>query len=265
MSQVYVRDVYAKLNEIAPVAMKMDFDNVGLLVGRREREVSRVLVALDITEDVLDEAIALGAELIVAHHPLIFTPLRAVTDEDPTGRMVLRLARHDMAAICMHTNLDAAQGGVNDELAHAVGLSETEIVMPLGELDGVPYGLGRVGNLPAPLSMADFLEQVKAGVKTRGLRYVDGGRAVSRVAVMGGSGSDGLQLAVRAGCDTYVVGEAKYSAFLEARSLGVNLIEADHFCTEDVMSEPLGQMLTKAFPGLVVMVSQRLDQTVRFF
>jgi len=266
MSQVLVKDVFAELNKIAPVAMAMDFDNVGLLVGRTEREVSRVLIALDITEAVIGEAVVMGAELIVAHHPIILTPLRRVTDEDLTGRRILNLVQHDIAAICMHTNLDAARGGVNDELAKAVGLlGETEILMPLGELDGVPYGLGCVGDLPVPLSMADFLEQVKRGVNTGGLRYYDAGRSVSRVAVMGGSGSDQLGAAIAHGCDTYVVGEAKYHAFLEARELGVNLIEADHFCTEDVVSAPLGQMLAQAFPGIVVRVSEGHDQTVRFF
>jgi len=266
MSQIFVKDIFAELNRIAPVEMAMDFDNVGLLLGRTEREVSRVLIALDITDAVIDEAIALGAELIVAHHPIILAPLRRVTDEDPQGRRILKLARHDIAAICMHTNLDAAVGGVNDELAKAVGLSgETEILMPLGALDGVPYGLGCVGDLPVPISMPDFLEQVKRGVKTAGVRYYDAGRPVSRVAVMGGSGSDQLGDAIAHGCDTYVVGEAKYHAFLEARELGVNLIEADHFCTEDVVSAPLGRMLAQAFPGIAVRVSERHDQTVRFF
>jgi len=266
MSQLLVRDVYTKLDEIAPCATMMDFDNVGLLVGRMEREVSHVLVALDITEEVIDEAAELGAELIVAHHPLIFTPLRRVTDEDMIGRAVLKLAQHDIAAICMHTNLDAAPGGVNDQLAKAVGLpAEREILMPMGEWDGVPYGQGRVGDLPAPMTMEAFLEQVKQGVKTKGIRYYDAGRPVSRVAVMGGSGSDQLQLAIAQGCDTYVVGEVKYHTFLEARELGVNLVEADHFCTEDVVSDPLRQMLSRAFPGLAVTVSRRHNQTVRFF
>lgn len=266
MNQIIVGDVFAELNKIAPVVMAMEFDNVGLLVGRTEREVSRVLIALDITEEVIDEAIALGAELIVAHHPIILAPLKRVTDEDRLGRNIMKLLRHDIAAICMHTNLDAARGGVNDELAKAVGLAgETEILMPLGELDGIPYGLGCVGDLPVPLSMPDFLEQVKLGVKTAGLRYYDAGQPVSRVAVMGGSGSDQLRDVVAHGCDTYVVGEAKYHAFLEAREQGVNLIEADHFCTEDVMSVPLKQMIEQTFPRLMVTVSSRHDQTVRFF
>jgi len=265
MSQVFVNDVFQELNRIAPVTMAMEFDNVGLLVGRSERPVSKVLIALDITDAVIEEAIELGAELIVAHHPMIFTPLKRVTDGDPTGCKILKLIRHDIAAICMHTNLDSVQGGVNDELARLVGLSDTEILMPYGELDGVSYGFGRVGDLPAPMEMSAFLAQVKEALGSDGIRYYDAGRPVSRVAVMGGSGSDQLKDAIWQGCDTYVVGEAKYSAFLEARELGVNLVEADHFCTEDVICEPLRVMLLAAFPGLEITISERHDQTVRFF
>jgi len=265
MNQVFVKDVFRTLNQIAPMTMAMDFDNVGLLVGRSEGTVSKVLIALDITDAVIEEAIQRGAELIVAHHPIFFPPLKRVTDEDQTGRKILKLARHDIAAICMHTNLDSVAGGVNDELAKLVGLQDTEILMPYGELDGVPYGLGRVGDLPTPMVMPEFLAQVKEALESDGLRYYDAGRPVSCVAVMGGSGSDQLRDAIKQGCDTYVVGEAKYHAFLEARELGVNLVEADHFCTEDVVCEPLCEMLAAAFPGLTVKVSEQHDQTVRFF
>jgi len=265
MSQVFVKDVFRELNRIVPVTMAMEFDNVGLLVGRSEGLVSKVLIALDITDAVIEEAIELGAELIVAHHPMIFSPLKRVTDGDQVGRKILKLVGHDIAAICMHTNLDSVQGGVNDELAKLVGLSNAEILMPCGELDGVSYGLGRVGNLPVSVTMAEFLVRVKEALGSEGLRYYDAGRPVSRVAVMGGSGSEQLRDAIQHGCDTYVVGEAKYSAFLEARELGVNLVEADHFCTEDVICEPLGKMILEAFPTLAVMISERHNQTVRFF
>ena len=265
MSKVFVKDVLTHLDNLAPAAMKLDFDNVGLLVGRAAREVCRVLVALDITEAVIDEAIDLGAQLIVAHHPIWLEPLRQVTDCNQTERKILKLARQDMAAICMHTNLDASTGGVNDVLAEALGLSDTSILLPVGTLDGLPYGLGRVGVLSAPMTMPDFLAQVKAGVKSEGLRYYDAGRPISRVGVMGGSGSDQLQAAILAGCDTYVVGEAKYHAFLEARERGINLVEADHYCTENLICEPLRTSMQGAFPEMDVTVSARHNQTVKFF
>jgi len=260
-----VKDIFAYLDKIAPMSMKLDWDNVGLLVGSYDSEVSRVLVALDITDAVIDEAARQGAQLIVAHHPLFLQPLWQVTDGDRTGRKIWKLLRHGIAAICMHTNLDSAKGGVNDRLAEAVGLSETVILWQVGEADGVPYGMGRVGTLSAPVAMADFLPRVKAALEASGLRYHDAGRPVHRVAVMGGSGSDGLTAAVAADCDTFVLGEAKYHAFLEARELGMNLIEADHYCTENVVSAPLAQAIADAFPGLEVRASARQGQVAKFF
>ena len=262
---IRVKDVFARLDKVAPVAMKMDFDNVGLLVGRGDAEIRHALVALDITDAVIEEAIDLGGGLVVSHHPIILEPLRRVTDSDLTGRKILKLARHDIAAICMHTNLDAAEGGVNDVLAEAVGLQQSSILWELGELDGVPYGLGRIGTLPAPTNLAAFLPQVKAAIKSGGLRYHDAGRPVHRVAVVGGSGSDLVSVAASAGCDTCVIGEVKYHAFIEARELGINLIEADHYCTENVISVPLQQAIRAAFPELEVTVSARHDQVARFF
>jgi len=253
------------LDKIAPVAMQMDWDNVGHLVGRGDAEVRRVLVALDITEAVIDEAIATGAELIVSHHPLLISPIRHVTDGDLTGRKLIKLLRHDIAAICMHTNLDAAAGGINDVLAAALGLRDTEILWQLGELDGAPYGLGRIGTLPAPTDMAAFLPTVKAAVDSAGLRYHDAGRPVHRVAVMGGSGSDLVSVVAKAGCDTFVLGEAKYHAFIEAQELGLNLIEADHYCTENLISAPLAANIGEAFPGLTVTVSAQHAQVARFW
>ena len=262
---VRVKDVLTYLDKIAPMSMKMDFDNVGHLVGRGDMEVRRVLVALDITDPVIAEASDLGAELIVAHHPILIEPLRRVTDADGPGRKILKLVEGGIAAICMHTNLDAAEGGINDVLAERLGLSGAKILWKAGELNGVPYGMGRIGTLPSSLAMADFLPRVKEAVGAFGLRYHDAGRPVERVAVMGGSGSEALPVAVAMGADTYVLGEAKYSAFLDARDLGINLIEADHYCTENVITEPLQKTLSEAFPGLVVTVSAKHVQAARVF
>ncbi len=112
-----VREIYQYLDGLAPFSLQMEFDNAGFLVGRGERAVSKILVSLDITEEVAEEAAELGAELIVSHHPVIFRPAKSVTDGDPDGRVLLALAEHRIAAICAHTNLDAVAGGVNDALA----------------------------------------------------------------------------------------------------------------------------------------------------
>ena len=141
-----VRDIFTQMDQWAPFETQMDFDNAGFLVGRGEREVRKILVSLDITEPVADEAADWGADLIVAHHPVIFHPVKRLTDETPTGRTLLALAERGIAAICAHTNLDAAQGGVNVCLAQALELTDLEQLHQDGvDRSGQPYGIGRVG------------------------------------------------------------------------------------------------------------------------
>lgn len=251
-----VQEIFELLNEKAPVARKMDFDNVGLLVGHGTAHVRRVVVALDITDQVIDEAQTIGAELIVSHHPLFFE-LKAVTDATWEGQKALSLAEKGIAAICMHTNLDAAQGGVNDALMETLGGAVTGVL----EQD---TGIGRVGKLPAPMEFSTFLAHVKSALHSNGLRYHDAGRPVEKLAVCGGSGGSDLGLAAAAGCDTYVTADIKYHQFLEAKHLGINLIDADHFCTENVVVPVLARWLLEVFPTLDVRISQVHGQTAQF-
>lgn len=229
----------------------MGFDNSGFLFGRETASVTKALLALDVTSAVVDEAIEQGVELIISHHPLIFSPLKSVTDEK-----LLRLAQHQIGVISMHTNLDIAQGGVNDALMSALG-AEVQ-----GGLD--EYGCGRVGKLEKAMPMEEFLPFCKAVLKTAGLRYYDSGRQVSKLAVMGGSGGDSLETAYRLGCDTYLTADIKYHQFLEAQELGINLIDGDHFCTENLVIPVLAQRLRAAFPETEFTISKRHHQVIRF-
>lgn len=251
-----VGDLLELLTKMAPVELKLDFDNVGLLVGRTDRPVNKAIIALDITDDVIKEAIAGNAGLIVSHHPLFFE-LRSVTDATWTGERALTLAEHKIAAICMHTNLDAARGGVNDALLAALGATYT------GELDEDSL-IGRVGELPAELPLTEFLHNVKTALNCNGLRYHDAGRPVRKIAVCGGSGGGEVALAHAAGCDTYVTADIKYDPFLEAKHLGLNLIDADHFCTENAVVPVLREWITEAFPSVEVVISRSHGQTAQF-
>ncbi len=252
-----VKDVFDYLAGHAPVDRALGFDNVGLLVGRRDRTVTRILTALDITDEVIEEAISLRADLIVSHHPLFFE-LKGVTDKEWTQERALTLAENRIAAICMHTNLDAAEGGVNDALMHALGAEVT------GVLDE-ESAIGRVGTLFAEMTMAEFLPHVKSTLKVNGLRYHDAGKTVHRLAVCGGSGGSDIPFAVAHGCDTYVTADIKYDQFLEAKHLGLNLIDADHFCTENVVVPVLEGWLKEAFPEVEVLISRVHGQTAQFY
>lgn len=262
MSTVY--DLFCNLNQMAPVSMKMDFDNVGFLVGFHDASVSRVLLALDITDAVIAEAIESRAELIISHHPLFFT-LKSVTDSDRIGRKITTLLAHRISAICMHTNLDAAFSGVNDALAAAVGITDPRLLAEDGvDETGKPYGIGRYGCIPEKMQMTDFLAYVKKQLHTNGLRYHDAGIPVHKVAVLGGSGGSSLADACARGCDTFLTADIKYDTFLEAKERGINLIDGDHFCTENVVIPVLHKRLQKAFPNIEISVSRVHGQTVQF-
>lgn len=253
-----VKDVYRYLDTLAPFGLQEDFDNAGFLVGRGEAEAHKIMVALDITEEVIREAVEAGCQLIVAHHPVIFHPARTVTDDDPVGRRVLALAENHIAAICAHTNLDAVAGGVNDTLAEALGLQNVSLLCQSGvDPSGKPYGIGRVGAVKEYTCATDFAAFVRDALGARGLRLEDAGKPVRKVAVGGGACGDMLFDAVAKGCDTFVTSDVKYSVFLDARALGVNLIDAGHFSTENVVCPVLRDWLKKGFPDVEVLVSRR--------
>jgi len=266
---ITVNDVYTFLCSIAPVEMKMDFDNVGLLIGSSAANVSKMLISLDITNDVVSEALGIGAELIVSHHPLFFA-IKSVTDADTTGVKAMRLLSGGISAICMHTNLDAARGGTNDALAIAAGIAsqseQADILSEGGKLpDGTAYSYGRVGYLKEPMPLAAYLGMLKKSLKTSGLRYYSAGKDVHKVAIVSGSGGSELHHALAHGCDTFLTADVKYDVFLEAKEAGINLIDGDHFCTENLGAVLLADKLRTAFPESEVMVSQRHGQIVKFY
>ena len=258
-----VRDIYEFLDRVAPIGLKAGKDNVGFLLGRGGSDVSKIIVSLDITNDVISEAIDERAGLIVSHHPLFFA-LNAITDSDSTGAKLLLLAENGIAAVCMHTNLDAAAGGVNDVLARTVGIENPQALAEDGKAAEDGFSCGRYGYLKSPAAICEYLILLKSVLNARGLRYHDAGRNVYKVAVVGGSGGGEFKNALEKECDTFISADIKYHLFLEAKELGVNLIDGDHFCTENVIIEPIAGKLRKAFPEINVMVSKTHEQTVRF-
>ena len=242
-----VREIEQALFELAPREGAMDWDNVGHLLGDPDSQVSRVLVALDITEDVADEALAHGCELIVAHHPVMncrWLPVQSVRSDTPQGHLLLKLLRNGVSAICMHTNLDVAWGGVNDILAEKLKLVDPG---PLCD-----NGLGRVGRLEEPMDLADFVRFVSRSLGCNGVRYAGAGKPVCRVAVGGGACGDFEDDAIRTGCDTFVTADLSYHQFLDAKGKGINLIDAGHFPTEDPVCEKLVQYVSDRFQELAV-------------
>lgn len=256
-----VRDVESVLYELAPKELAMERDNVGLLIGRPEREAAKVLVALDVTEDVAGEAAGQGADLIVAHHPVMnstWSPVQTIRDDTAQGRLLLKLIENNIAAICMHTNLDRASGGVNDALAARLGLER------VGKLPGGDDVL-RAGELPGAMALPSFLRWVKAAISPNGIRFTSSGKYVRRVAVGGGACGEYWRAAAEYGCDTLVTSDLKYHEFLDARAAGLTVIDAGHFPTEDVVCPVLCEYLRRKFPGLAVERSAVHREVVQYY
>lgn len=253
---VVLDDIYKYLCELAPLELQMDFDNAGLQIGRKTAEIKKAVLALDVTWEVIQEAISENAELIISHHPLIFHPVKALTEASLTQSKLLTLAENKIAAISMHTNLDIAEGGVNDVLMTLLGGTVNET------LD--EENCGRVGCLNNEMPLNDFLLRCKAVLCTSGLRYTDAGRSVHKLAVMGGAGGDALYTAFEKGCDTFVTSDIKYHQFLDAKELGINLIDADHFGTENPIIPHLADKLRKRFPDTEFIVSRKHRQCISF-
>jgi dinuclear metal center YbgI/SA1388 family protein len=226
---------------MAPFETAEEWDNSGILVNCGG-EVSALLVTLDITADVVGEAQEQGCQLIVAHHPVIFHPMRSIAK----GDIVYRLVRRGISAICAHTNLDAAPGGVNDILAAIFGV---EAAVPFASV-------GRVGRLRTPVS-ATQLARSCADRFGATVRFADAGRPVHTLAVLGGSGGGLLEAALAAGADCILTGEADHHDALDAVQAGISLIAAGHFSTEFPVVPVLADRLARLFPSVRVQVSRK--------
>ena len=255
---ITVQQVEQKLFDWAPRQLAESWDNVGHLVGDPDREVCCILVSLDITERVVQEAADGGFDLIVSHHPVMnctWHPVQTLRTDDRQGRILTKLTENRISAICMHTNLDAAEGGVNDVLAQKLGL---EGLAPLTE-----EKIGRIGTLKCEMPLVEFTRFVIESLGCNGLRYTDCGKPVHRVAVGGGACGDYIPQAIAAGCDTFVTSDLRYHDFLDTTEL--HLIDAGHFPTEDVICEPLVTYLQRAFPTAIVMKTAAHDcETIQY-
>ena len=256
-----VREIEAALFAFAPGETAEAWDNVGLLIGDPEQDVRRVLTALDITDAVADEAVTGGYELIVAHHPVMnchWKPVQNVRSDTPQGRLLCKLLRGGVSCICMHTNLDRAAGGVNDCLAEILGLSAPEPLPDSG-------GFCRMGTLAESMPLEQFIRHVSAALHCNGVRYADAGRPVRRIATGGGACGEYAEAAIAAGCDTFVTADLKYHGFLDAAAMGLNLIDAGHFPTEDPVCYKLMNLLKKQFPALTVRKSAVHREVIQYY
>lgn len=248
-----VREFYKALCAIVPRELGCDWDKDGMCVcPEPDRELRRVLVALDATAAVVDKAVSEGYDVVFSHHPMLWDGLKTVDADDCVGAKVIKLCKSGVAAIAFHTRIDAAEGGVNDILAGLVGLENVEIA---GD-----DGIMRVGTLSAPMSAAEFAAKVKDALGCAAVVCSDAGLEVHRVAVVGGSGKSEIGTAIAAGADTFLTGELSYSQLSEP--CGINLLMAGHFRTENPVCERLCALVAKACPDAKADIVQSCKVTV---
>lgn len=261
---ITVSDILKFIETLAPTYMKEDWDRVGLNCGHLDAPVTKVLVALDPFTDVCREAKKMGAQLLVTHHALIWND-GFITDANTQGKNTLFLIENRIACINAHTNLDCAPGGVNDVLASKLGLRNIHVITPKGTDDtGRPWGLLRMGTVDSqPIS--GFLQNIKSALGCKGLRYVDTGKPVHKVAVGGGACGGNISEAVAAGCDTFVTADIKYNQFWDAKELGINLIDAGHYHTENPVCSYLVESIQSKFPELTVKLSRVHTDSMNFW
>ena len=236
-----IRSIEDLCKTLAPYELADGWDNVGLLVGADNAETDKALLALDITPEAVEEAHTIGAGLIVSHHPVIFEPLRALIPDHP----VYLLARYGIAALCLHTNLDRAEQGVNTALAKALGLKNTAFY---------PGDYLLLGEPEHPMTADEFAVLVKERLDAPSVRYTDG--TVTRVALSSGGGGEGVELAKQYGFDAFVTGEIKHHQYLWAASHGIAAFDAGHFSTENVVIAPLQKRLSEAFPETAFIIGR---------
>ncbi|MBR3366860.1 MAG: Nif3-like dinuclear metal center hexameric protein [Lachnospiraceae bacterium] len=241
-----------EIEEYCPASYALSWDNSGLQCGSRDQEIETVMLALDATGDVIEEAAEEGADLLITHHPLLFRGIKSVSDDDHVGRRLLRMIRSGIACYAMHTNFDVI--GMADEAADMLRLCDREVLMPTCEGDHVVEGIGRVGNLLEHMSLRDCAEWVRDVFDIPHVRvYGDPDQPVITCAVLPGSGHDEIDLALQKGADVMITGDISHHDGLDAVEKGIAVIDATHYGIEKLFVPYMEKYMTGEFPELKIL------------
>lgn len=240
-----VREIYEMLSDRIPEDLREEWDNDGIMCCADDlASVNRVLVTLDVTEEIVDYAIDNGFDLIVSHHPLVFKPINSIDPENHIARKLIKLIKAGVSVISLHTRADKVRGGVNDCLARILGLMDVEV-----------FGddcLGRIGHLECETSLEEFAMRLKSALGIEKVMVSDAYNPVYSVALVGGDGKGYINEAIEMGADTYLSGRIGYNTMEEAAEMGINLIEAGHYATEFPVTKFFSNLLLKIDPRLTV-------------
>lgn len=255
-----VSEIYTYIDSFAPFSTQEKWDNSGLLTGSMNKKVSKVLVTLDITNEVADEAAEIGAELIIAHHPVIFKPLYSLSENEPS----CKLLKSGISAICVHTPYDVAEGGMSDILMNLVGFEKSEGILEITGQRNKSYGFGTIG-VASQEYMADALaEKLKNVLGCTVIRYTDGEKPIKKAAFCTGSGGNLIEAALNQGADAYITSEVKHDQWLLAKQRGISVFDCGHFHTENIGMIRLCKMLAADFSNIEFVMSEVNKDPVKY-
>ena len=259
-----VKDIMTCITEIAPLQWQEHYDNAGLQVGDLNAEVHKALIALDVTEELVDEAVAKNCDLIISHHPLIFRGLKHLTPETYIERVVVKAVKHDIAIVSMHTNLDNSYLGVSRVLAERLGLTKLCLLQP-SEAEPDVCGAGMIGEFPTPMGEIDFLQLVAEQIGSPCLKHSAlTGRKISKVALCGGSGTPFMPDALRQKADAYLTADIKYHDFFVPEG-NILLVDGGHFETEQFTKQLIKEIIQKKFPTFAAEIAETNTNAVHYF
>lgn len=239
-----VHQLYTALDAKIPTSLRCEWDNDGLMCEPSpDEKVEKVLFALDVTDEVIAFAKQIGAQVIISHHPMLFRPMKSVNNGSLNGHKTIELIRNNIAVFSFHTRLDRMKGGVNDVLAETLGLTDLEVFG-----DEETPDIGRIGNVKET-TVADFADLVRRALGTPAMQTVDLGKPVRRVAVVGGDGKDFIPDAKAAGADLYLTGTLSYNSIVDGADMGLQLIEAGHYYTENKVLDRLAAWVKVLCPN----------------
>lgn len=249
------RDIMKVIETTYPKHAALEWDNVGLLVGRAEKEVKTIYVALDATDEVIEDAISCEADMLVTHHPMLFSPLKQITDENFIGSRVVKLLQHDISYYAMHTNYDVL--GMADLSGKILGLSDME-VLEVTDTERVE-GFGRVGFLPKEMTLRQCCELVKEKFGLNGVKvFGDMEQTVRRVAISPGSGKHMSELAIAKGADVFVTAEIDHHEGIDSVAQGVAIIDAGHYGLEHIFISDMAEFMKEKFLGVWVVTAENV-------
>ncbi len=258
-----VRDIAMVLEAWAPKPLAESYDNVGLLVGYPDMEVTGALVNLDMTEPVIEEALERGCNMVIAHHPIWFGGRKRLNGEDYVSRTIMNAVKHDIALYACHTNLDNIRTGVNHKIAQRLGLLGVEFLLPKDPEK--THGSGMIGRLPNPMPKAEFLQFVKDQFHCGGIRYADCPLTeVETVAICGGAGSFLTQAALQQGADALVTGDITYHKFFDNEQQML-LLDIGHYESEQFTSELIRDYLSEKIPKFAIHFSKTYTNPIKYF